>query len=194
MRRSGATADWRVCIAGACRRDGDYLPGMPTRSCSGLRLKLHCLRNTASSRATLRLIGAAAQLVRDDAEKPQRSPMLDLEHAAHQIEHRVGGKRREQRHQDIADDMAEIEQAGQAQPEASATPNNSTAIRIPSEITMIRVRQLVLPCGHGPFLKSSCAQRPSRGRRGMQQNRALRRHAKNLFGTWLSHPSLKRAR
>ena len=26
LRRSGATADWRVCIAGACRPMGDYLP------------------------------------------------------------------------------------------------------------------------------------------------------------------------
>jgi len=26
MRRSGATADWRVCVAGACRAMGDYLP------------------------------------------------------------------------------------------------------------------------------------------------------------------------
>ena len=26
MRRSGATADWQVCIAGACRPMGDYLP------------------------------------------------------------------------------------------------------------------------------------------------------------------------
>jgi hypothetical protein len=26
MRRSGATADWRVCIAGKCRPMGDYLP------------------------------------------------------------------------------------------------------------------------------------------------------------------------
>ncbi len=26
MRRSGATADWRVCIAGACRGMADYLP------------------------------------------------------------------------------------------------------------------------------------------------------------------------
>lgn len=26
MRRSGATADWRVCIAGACRPMGTYLP------------------------------------------------------------------------------------------------------------------------------------------------------------------------
>lgn len=26
MRRSGATADWQVCIAGRCRAMGDYLP------------------------------------------------------------------------------------------------------------------------------------------------------------------------
>lgn len=26
MRRSGATADWQLCIAGACRPMGDYLP------------------------------------------------------------------------------------------------------------------------------------------------------------------------
>ncbi|SEG82962.1 DUF1850 domain-containing protein [Bosea lathyri] len=26
MRRSGATADWQVCIAGACRAMGSYLP------------------------------------------------------------------------------------------------------------------------------------------------------------------------
>ena len=26
MRRSGATDDWRVCIAGTCRPMGDYLP------------------------------------------------------------------------------------------------------------------------------------------------------------------------
>lgn len=26
MRRSGATADWRVCIGGQCRPMGDYLP------------------------------------------------------------------------------------------------------------------------------------------------------------------------
>ncbi len=26
LRRSGATADWRVCIGGACRPMGDYLP------------------------------------------------------------------------------------------------------------------------------------------------------------------------
>lgn len=26
MRRSGATADWQVCIVGACRPMGDYLP------------------------------------------------------------------------------------------------------------------------------------------------------------------------
>lgn len=26
MRRSGATADWQVCVAGACRPMGDYLP------------------------------------------------------------------------------------------------------------------------------------------------------------------------
>jgi hypothetical protein len=27
MRRSGATADWQICVAGACRPMGDYLPG-----------------------------------------------------------------------------------------------------------------------------------------------------------------------
>jgi hypothetical protein len=26
MRRSGATADWRVCVGGACRPMGDYVP------------------------------------------------------------------------------------------------------------------------------------------------------------------------
>ena len=26
MRRSGATADWRVCVRGACRPMGDYVP------------------------------------------------------------------------------------------------------------------------------------------------------------------------
>jgi hypothetical protein len=26
MRRSGATADWQVCVAGACRPMGEYLP------------------------------------------------------------------------------------------------------------------------------------------------------------------------
>ena len=26
MRRSGATADWRICLAGQCRPMGDYLP------------------------------------------------------------------------------------------------------------------------------------------------------------------------
>ena len=26
MRRSGATADWQVCVAGTCRAMGDYLP------------------------------------------------------------------------------------------------------------------------------------------------------------------------
>jgi hypothetical protein len=26
LRRSGATADWRVCIGGTCRPMGDYLP------------------------------------------------------------------------------------------------------------------------------------------------------------------------
>ncbi len=26
MRRSGATADWQVCVGGACRPMGDYLP------------------------------------------------------------------------------------------------------------------------------------------------------------------------
>ncbi len=26
MRRSGATADWQLCIAGQCRPMGDYLP------------------------------------------------------------------------------------------------------------------------------------------------------------------------
>ncbi|WP_439493251.1 DUF1850 domain-containing protein [Bosea sp. (in: a-proteobacteria)] len=26
MRRSGATADWQICIAGRCRPMGDYLP------------------------------------------------------------------------------------------------------------------------------------------------------------------------
>lgn len=26
MRRSGATADWRICIGGSCRPMGDYLP------------------------------------------------------------------------------------------------------------------------------------------------------------------------
>jgi hypothetical protein len=26
LRRSGATADWNVCIAGRCRPIGDYLP------------------------------------------------------------------------------------------------------------------------------------------------------------------------
>jgi hypothetical protein len=29
MRRSGATADWQVCIAGKCRPMGDLLPGNP---------------------------------------------------------------------------------------------------------------------------------------------------------------------
>ena len=37
MRRAGATADWRVCIAGVCRPMGDYLPAdadpVTLRSC-----------------------------------------------------------------------------------------------------------------------------------------------------------------
>ncbi|MCP8939734.1 DUF1850 domain-containing protein [Alsobacter sp. SYSU M60028] len=29
LRRSGAVADWRLCIAGTCRPLGDYAPGEP---------------------------------------------------------------------------------------------------------------------------------------------------------------------
>lgn len=41
LRRSGATADWRVCVADRCRPMGDLLPsGLPTEALDPVRLTI----------------------------------------------------------------------------------------------------------------------------------------------------------